>query len=173
MKESFHRCLGNPQRSCKFPVRDIFTLGSQTIGERIKHPAASSTFTFFFESSQSMFDCGGGPPCIIELFRRPAFRLPGGNRQIGRCFRHPLVPGYKLQVASALKSAFLYRVVDKEILQCFEQQRAESATIWVCALEQPAFKHHNKEALGQILCIWNRAAMLADESEDGAPISAA
>src|SRR5438132_9740132 len=102
-----------------------------------------------------MFDRGGGPPNIVELFRRPAFRLCGGNGKIRRRLRHPRVPGNKLHVASAFERALPERVVNEKLFQCREQQGAEPTTIWVRALKETALQQHKKKALGQILGVWN------------------
>src|SRR5438477_6119546 len=120
-----------------------------------------------------MFDRGGSPPHIVELFRRPALRLCGGNGKIRRRFRHPRVPGNKLHVPSAFERAIPERVVNEKLFQRCEQQRAESTTIWVSALKETALQQHKKKALSQILGVWNGTAAPADESENGAPINAA
>src|SRR5438105_12236008 len=99
-----------------------------------------------------MFDRRGSPPHIVELFRRPALRLCGGNGKIRRRLRHPRVPGNKLHVASAFERALPERVVDEKLFQRREQERAESTTIWIRALKETALQQHKKKALGQILC---------------------
>jgi hypothetical protein len=76
-----------------------------------------------------------------------------------------------LYIATAFPCVKLLGGIAQEILQRLEQERSESAAIPIGALKEFTFKHGNEKILGEILCVGNGMALLADESENRPPIN--
>ena len=76
-----------------------------------------------------------------------------------------------MHVATAFPRAPTLGGIAQEILQRPEHERTESSAIPIGTLKELTFKHHNEKILGEILCVGDGMALVADESENRPPIN--
>jgi hypothetical protein len=76
-----------------------------------------------------------------------------------------------LHVATAFPRVTLFGGIAQEILHRPEHERTESSAIGIGTLKELTFKHPNEEILGQVLCIGDGLALVADEGEHRPPIN--
>ena len=78
-----------------------------------------------------------------------------------------------MDIAAAFPRLFFRRRIVQEILERFEQERAEPATIRIGMFEPITFQHHEEKILGEILRILERMAAPTDERQNRPPIKSA
>ena len=76
-----------------------------------------------------------------------------------------------MHVAPAFPRVTFLGGIAQEILHRPEHERTKSAAIGIGTLKELTFKHPNEEILGQILCIRDGLALVADEGEHRPPIN--
>ena len=164
---------GTPRVWAKVGIRDVFAFRAETRAQRFKRAQFSLAFAFFAQTAKGLFDDGGGPAQIEKPLSRPRFQGPGGNGELRRRLRHPIVPGNELHVAASLARVFLGDGIVQEILERLQEERAEPAPRWVRVPEPITFEDHEKKILSEILGVFGGVAAPADEGEDGTPVKPA
>jgi hypothetical protein len=173
MQLFFYHRLRQPQALGERSIRYLPAFRREMNAQSFKKPQPSLGFTFFTQTPQGLFDDRRGPTQIKKPLRRQGLQGLSRDRQLGGRFRHPFIPGDKLEIAPAFARLLpLERMIEK-ILERLEEKRAKAAAAFVRLPKPVALQDHDKEILSKILRIFGGIPAPADEGKDGAPVSPA
>ena len=173
MKQALDLGRADAKRARQLLVGNISTLGYERTAKRIEDAPAPARFAFLLQATQGALGNRRGPADIEEPFGRPAFQGLGRDRQARRRFRHPIIPGDKLDLAAAFLAPRPGVGVIEEVLQRFEEERTETAAFAIGLFKELVFQDREKEILGQVLRVRLGMTTANDEKKDRAPVNAA
>ena len=120
--EIFHCRFLKAEYPGKCRVRYILPFCGEAITQDIKDAASAALFTLVAQSAQRSLDHCRRPAHVENSFWRPVVRFLLRNRQVRWRLRHPIIPGNKTEITTALTRRTFIDVVLQKTLQRLEQE---------------------------------------------------
>jgi len=120
--EIFHCRFLKAEYPGKCRVRYILPFCGEAITQDIKDAASAALFTLVAQSAQRSLDHCCRPAHVENSFWRPVVRFLLRNRQVRWRLRHPIIPGNKTEITTALTRRTFIDVVLQKTLQRLEQE---------------------------------------------------
>src|SRR6476646_9462745 len=170
VKLFFYCRLSYPKSRSQTLIRNICAVRGKIKAQRRKQSEPAVALTFLAQTPKRLFDYCSSPAQIEQLLCRPRIERLRRDRQLRRCFCHPIIPRNEFYAAAAFVCTQFLSGVAEEVTQRFQQQRTEMTPIAVGELKKRPLQQAGEKVLREILCILGRVTAAADIGEDWPPI---
>ncbi len=168
-----HHRFADAQGRRETPIRNIAAFRCKITAQCFKKPQSATTFAFFAQTSQRLFDHGRGPTQIEKGFRRQRLERLGRDRDLRWRLCHPVIPAYELHPATPFCRVIFLLSMAKEILERLEEKGTKPAAMFIGLLEPIGLQDHDKKILRKILRLLHGVSAATNEEKNRSPVGAA